>query len=196
MKGNKMKRAMAAVALFAGASLGLAACGSSAEPEAKPDTETSTTEEVVEEEVVEEEAEPADDQSVEEACLLLAGPMADAQKQLLELASESIDLASQITADPTAAMTQVQASMDLWKSTAESWESIGTAFTEYDKSVTNADVKAVSAPLAADATKLGEVISKVYVDLDFTAVDQVEAANEAFSSSYEALVDVCGTPSE
>lgn len=127
-----------------------------------------------------------------EACLQIAEPMQQASEATVALATNATDFAGEISSDPAAAMQNIQGAMDLWKESATTWKSLADGFTKFDANVTNADVKAVSSTVAKDAAELSDQIQKVYVDLDLTAADQFTAASDAFSTSYEKLVEVCG----
>lgn len=185
-----MKRALVTLALVATASLGVSGCSGSSDKAAEPAKETATATVEKEESTTEEQAAPAD-QTVAEACLQIAEPMQQASEAAVALADNATDLAGEISADPAAAMQNIQGAMDLWKESAATWRSLADGFAEFDANVTNADVKAVSSTVAKDASELSNQIQKVYVDLDLTAMDQFTAANDAFSASYQKLAEVC-----
>lgn len=117
--------------------------------------------------------------------------MQQASAQLTELASSSAEYASTISTDPANAVASLQEAQALWNDTANAWQSISDAFGQFDASVTNAEVKAASAPLVESAATLSSEIKKVYVDMDFSGLDQLTATQESFNDAYQTLTDVC-----
>lgn len=186
-----MKRTIAALAIISAAVLGLSGCGGSADksadkaPEASAPAESKPKEEAP-------KASDTTDQSVEDACLQLAQPMADSVKAMTSLSSDLLESVSQVSTDPTKAAETIATLQKAGTSVSDAWQALATGFTEFDGKVTNPDVKAASTPVATNATALADILKKIYVDFDFSAADQLQPASEAFSSSYEQLVKLCG----
>lgn len=164
-----MKRVVAAVALLAAVALGTSACSSDSEPAEEPVVEETSS--VVEEEDTTEET-PAADLSTADACLSLAEPI---QEVNLAFASMAEDAQS----DP-------QTAVDMWRTLSETFE-------EFGATVANPEVAELATAVGEDGHALTDIMQQVYVDQDFSSMDEFSSANEAFWASYEELLGLCDT---
>lgn len=167
-----MKRIGAVVAVLTAASLGLVGCSSDSEPaEETVEETTSTVEETTEETAAEETTEESTDESSVEACLALQQPILEANEKMLELAADD-------STDP-------QNAVDMWRELADAL----TEVSETAKDQTMADKAKVA---AEDAHALTDALQKIYVENDFSAMDEFSTANENFNKSYQELLELCG----
>lgn len=174
MKGNPMKSRIAACAIATVSLIGLTACSSGSES-ANP-TPTATAAPTLEETTppAPEPTTPAAtsdsaEQSVEAACLDMAGPMAEASGKMYELSEE-----------PTDAQNAV-----------DSWTALTDAFGDISNDVTNPEMKAASTAVYNDLSALRDAMQKVYVEEDMTAMGDYMTATQNWSTSYSALMDLC-----
>lgn len=159
--------AMSSVALLA--IIGLSACSSGGDTPAQPTPETNTETESKDKEEEKAEEEAPSEQSVAEACVAVAEPLAEAGTNMAELANA--------TSDPQTAV--------------DAWTLMVGAFDELSSSVTNPEVSGVVKTVAADTTLVRDTMQKALVDLDAAAVGQFAEAQTAFSSSYQELITLC-----
>lgn len=169
-----MKRIGAVVAVLTAATLGLVGCSSDSEPaEETVEETTSTVEETTEETAAEEEAtgeSTIDDASVE-SCLALQEPFAEANAKALELAADD-------SADP-------QNVVDMYRAIAD-------ALTEVGDTTSDATLAEKAKAAAEDAHALTDALQKVYVDNDFSALEDYTTKVNNFSESYQEVLAVCG----
>lgn len=181
-----MKRTIAAIALAISASLGLAACSGSDDAAPEPDVETTApaeeeaaddpaAEEVVEDDSAVSEADEVQastpDLSTLDACVSLMEPLQEANLAMAELA--------QAADDP-------QNAVDMWRALSESFESFG-------ETAGNAEVAELATAVGEDGHALTDVLQKVYVDEDMSAMGEFTEANDAFFASYQEILGLCDT---
>ncbi|MGX1932762.1 hypothetical protein [Microbacterium resistens] len=107
--------------------------------------------------------------------------VADACKTVTSaLAEDTGDIASLLGT----AATDPQASVD---SVTKIADKLSAAVAE----VGNADVKAAVEPLAADYAKLGELLTKSFVDQDPTAAGELGTVSTSMTEHLKAFTDVC-----
>lgn len=109
-------------------------------------------------------------QTVQEACLAMSGPLAEASLAMAESAQAG-------TSDP-------QTAVDVWTDLASGFETIADE-------VQNAEVKAAATLAHADIASVRDAMKKVYVDNDMGAMDEYTAATESMNESYTALLEFC-----
>lgn len=109
-------------------------------------------------------------QTVQEACLAMSGPLADASIAMAESAQAG-------TSDP-------QTAVDVWTDLASGFETIAAE-------VQNAEVKAAATTAHADIAAVRDAMQKVFVDGDMGAMDEYTAAAESMNESYTALLEFC-----
>ena len=120
-----------------------------------------------------EETAPAEEESsqtIQEACLAMSGPLAEASLAMAESAQAG-------TSDP-------QTAVDVWTDLASGFETIADE-------VQNAEVKAAATMAHADIASVRDAMQKVYVDNDMGAMDEYTAATERMNESYTALLELC-----
>lgn len=172
-----MKRAIASLALFGAAMLGLTGCSGS--PDAAPETvseavptqsqaaaETATTERPTDDEA------PAVDMSMANACLSLTEPLNQANTAMLALAQDT-------TNDP-------QNAVDLWRALA-------VAFEDFGSTAANSEVADLAAAVGSDGHALADEMQKVFVDQDITQMSAYTEASDNFFESYEEILTLCNT---
>lgn len=108
-------------------------------------------------------------QSVNEACLSMAQPMAEASDAISKLASGA--------SDPQRAV--------------DTWTELVKAYQKVEASVTNTEVKTAVAAITKDVTAVRDAIKKVYVDKDTSSMDDFSKASQSMSTSLAALTKVC-----
>jgi len=116
------------------------------------------------------DADAGADQSAAEACLSMAGPIAEAREKLSEIASVGLG-------DP-------QAAVDSWSTLVEAYRSVVDT-------VTNPEVKAAAATVRDDLTTLRDAMQKVYVDQDMGALSEFTDATSAWQASQNELLNLC-----
>ncbi len=178
-----MKRAIATftLTLISIAALGLTGCSGTSDPVPEPttvtttETVTATSEpavvEVVEEEAVEEKT-PAADLSLVNACMSLAEPLQKANLAMLEIAEKT-------TTDPQSAV--------------DAWRALSVAFADFGGTAANPEVAALSAAVGENGHALTDVMQRVYVNEDFSALGDFTEANDAFFKAYQEMLNLCGT---
>lgn len=114
--------------------------------------------------------EPNADQSVAQACVSLAGPMAEASAAMAELASVST--------------TDAQTAVDTWTALVD-------AFGKFSESVTNPEVKTLATQVHQDITALRDAMQKVFVDNDMGAMSDYTTAVTDWQASYTKLMELC-----
>lgn len=183
--------AISTIAVTCMALLGLSGCSAPSDPE--PQTTAATSEspsmEVVEEETVSpvetevsESATPAEETPAEEtpaadlslanACLSLVEPLQEANLAMLKVAETTAN-------DP-------QSAVDVWRAFSVAFEDFGTT-------AANPEVAALSAAVGENGHALTDVMEKVYVESDVSAMGEFTDANDAFFKSYQELLNLCGT---
>ena len=111
----------------------------------------------------------ADEQTIEEACLDMAGPMADASAKMSDLAQEPTDPQNAV----------------------DSWTALTDSFGEISAKVTNAEMVEASTAVYDDLSALRDEMQKVYVDGDTSAMSEYLTATQNWSTSYQTLLDLC-----
>ncbi|GAA4898521.1 hypothetical protein GCM10025789_15570 [Tessaracoccus lubricantis] len=189
-----MNRRIGTSIIAAMAALGLAACsgttGDSTTPTASveaPATDTTTTADTGSEspsvdESTESGADPSTEsassspsgtdaqQTVQDACQSISGPLEDASRAIA-------DIASVATADP-------QVAVDTWTELVEAYRTAAD-------SVVNPEVKAAASAVQEDVTMMRDAIQKAYVDQDMNAVTEVTEATTEFQASMTELQSLC-----
>lgn len=113
---------------------------------------------------------PDAEQSLAQACLSMAGPIAEASQKMSEIASVA-------TSDP-------QSAVDAWSTLVEAYRSVAD-------NVTNAEVKAVASAVRDDLTTLRDAMEKVYVEQDMGAMTEFMDATGAMQESMTELQTLC-----
>lgn len=177
----KRTRATFTLILISIAVLGLAGCSESSDPVPEPTTITATVTvtatsetamaEVVEEEAVEEKT-PAADLSLVDACMSLAEPLQKANLAVLEIAEKT-------TTDPQSAV--------------DAWRALSVAFADFGGTAANPEVAALSAAVGENGHALTDVMQRVFVNEDFSAMGDFTKANDAFFKTYQEILNLCGT---
>ncbi len=159
-----MNRHIAAWALVAVVALGATACSSS--PGASGgDTSSSAP--------AEDPSQPAEEQTVAEACLDSAAALADASQQLAQ-ASAAL---AQTDADPQATIDAFGAAVDGLKAASES--------------ATNQEVKDAFAARAEDYGTLSGLLSKLLIDKDLSVATDFTTAVTGIQGSVTQLQTLC-----
>ncbi len=178
--------AISTVAVTCMALLGLSGCSAPSDPEPQttaaisesPSMENMEEETVnpVETEVSESvspaEETPAADLSLANACLSLVEPLQDANLAMLKVAETTAN-------DP-------QSAVDVWRAFSVAFEDFGTT-------AANPEVAALSTAVGENGHALTDVMEKVYVESDVSAMGDFTDANDAFFKSYQELLNLCGT---
>lgn len=183
-----MKRTIAGIAIAVAAVLGVSACGGGSETPAE--TGAAATEEAAttEQEADEEEAEPAGEQSVADACLAVATPLADASVSMAESSTKLSEMAAEMAADPVGSVENLKT---VGGELATMWQTLGDAFATASESITNADVKAATGSVAESVSEYADMIKEVYVDGDFSAVTEVDSISTNLQLAFDELNTVC-----
>lgn len=139
--------------------ISLAACSGPAEETDTAEAETTETETV----------EAADGQTVTEACVAMASPIANASTEIAN--------AAQAASDP-------QSAVDAWTALADGFASAATE-------VQNLDVQAAVSAAQTDIAAMRDEIKKVFVDGDMGAMTSYMDASTKMQESYTALMKLC-----
>lgn len=110
------------------------------------------------------------EQTVQEACLAMAGPMAEASTAMAESAQASVS-------DP-------QTAVNVWTDLANGFETIAA-------DAQNAEVKTAATAAHADIAAVRDAMQKVFVDQDMGAMGEYTTATENMNTSYTALLELC-----
>jgi len=116
------------------------------------------------------DADAGTEQSVAEACLSMADPIAEASEKLSEIASVG-------TGD-------AQSAVDSWSTLVEAYRSVADT-------VTNPEVKAAAIAVRDDLAELRDAMEKVYVDQDMGAMSEFTDATSAWQASQTELQTLC-----
>ena len=176
-EGKPMNRRFAACTIAVFSMIGLSACGGGSDTSdatTTPAAVAKTTSapapvETTEAPAADTPAATEPDSDIAAACLQMAGPISDANAEMINLYQQPID---------------AQAAVDAWTSLTD-------AFGEISETVTNADVKSAAEAVHTDTTDLRDAMQKVYVEQDLSAMNDYTAATERFSTSYTALINLC-----
>lgn len=159
-----MNRRIIALTIVAIAALGLTGCsGSSNTDPGKSEPAASAPADQKESPAAEAE------QSVADACVAIAGPLADASQKMAGL--------SNAASDP-------QAAVDVWTELAKGFENAATT-------VSNADVKAATAKVSETVAAVRDQIKKVFVDKDTSAMTAYTQATTDMQTAYSAMTKLC-----
>lgn len=110
------------------------------------------------------------EQTVQDACMAMAGPIAEASTAISEAAQAS-------AADP-------QTAVDAWTGLANGFETIVN-------NAQNADVKVAATAAHTDIAAVRDAIQKVFVGKDMGAMSEFTAAITNMNKSYTALMKLC-----
>ncbi len=158
-----MNRRIAAWPIAVVTMLGLAACSGS--PSAAPATSAPVT--TAPSTPV---AGTSAGQSVSEACISMAGPLAEASTAMAKIAS--VDKADA-------------------QSAVKTWTTLVDAFRKVADSVSNQEVKAAATTLHKDLAAVRDALKKIYLDGDMTAMSDLTTASTDMQTSYTALNKLC-----
>lgn len=164
-----MKRMFTLVAVVTAAALGVAGCSSDAQPEEEPVAEEVSAAPV---EAVEEETDAPEgtDLSTVDACLALMEPLQEANLAMQELAQED-------TEDPETAIAM--------------WRTLSETFEEFGETASDPEMAALSTEVGEHGHALTDVMEKLYLEEDLSAMNEFSAANTAFFDSYQELLGLC-----
>ncbi|NLE96691.1 MAG: hypothetical protein GX596_01710 [Propionibacterium sp.] len=177
-----MKRTMPIASVLVAALVGLTACsdGATADESTPVADETTASAEaepapVEEESTTPEEQQPTEEaagtgQSLSDACLSMAGPMAEASAAMSELASVA-------TSEPQAAV--------------DAWTEMVNAFRSVADSVTNDEVKQAVTVVHDDIADVRDGLQLIFVDGDMSAMQEYTVDVEEFQTSYTELMELC-----
>lgn len=160
-----MNRRIAAWALAAVTLLGLTACSGNPATTTAPPTPTDTAATAPSKDKT-----ASQGQSVSEACLSMAGPLAEASAAMAKIASISAN--------------DAQSAVDVWSELVD-------AFRTVSETVANPEVKDAAGLVYKDLAALRDAMQKVYVDGDIDAMTDFSKATSQWQSSYTALNKLC-----
>lgn len=152
----------------------------SSDPTPTPSAEVATTtpaevdpatEPVIEDPTTPEEA-PGADLSLVDACMTLAEPLQEANTAMMGLAQASQD-------DP-------QVAVDMWRALSE-------AFADFGETVKNAEVATLPTAVGTTGNALTDLLQRIYVHNDLSAMGEFTETNDAFFAAYEELLGLCDT---
>ncbi|MFT3877713.1 MAG: hypothetical protein QM708_15025 [Propioniciclava sp.] len=168
-----MKRVLTTCAVAAVAALGLSACSGAPGASTTPSTPAAPAASATPTPANTTSA-PAQTssgtQSVQAACLSLAGPLTDANTEMSKLASVSSN-------DPQSAV--------------DSWTALVNAFASFKDTVSNPEVKDAATSAHKDLAAVRDAMKKVYVDKDMAAMGDYTTATNNMQTSYTALMTLC-----
>lgn len=177
-----MKRFFIGIAVMSVAVLGLAGCDKSDDSAAASDTiaveqtekgktkQDKQDSDVVAEPVEDQEPTPSGDQTTQEACAMLIDPLTTGYESL-------VDIDETVFENPAGVV--------------EVWVKLGETFDTYSKTVGNPEIAALAERVSVTLEPMIEVLRRVYVEHDYTALTEMEPASEAFFDAYEDLLQAC-----
>ncbi|MHA6511533.1 hypothetical protein [Tessaracoccus sp. Z1128] len=156
------------------ASLAMTACSGSPADTASttPDDAPTTTAAASAAPATSSDADTGTEQSVAEACMSMAEPIAEAGEKLSEIASVG-------TGDPQSAV--------------DSWSTLVDAYRSVADTVTNPEVKAAAIAVRDDLATLRDAMEKAYVDQDMGAMSEFTDATSAWQASQTELQTLCAS---
>ncbi|MHA3682730.1 hypothetical protein ACXR2W_00510 [Leucobacter sp. HY1908] len=166
----KHKKLFGIAAIFAVA-LTLSACaGSAGDTTAGNSVAAETKAPAADAPPAEEPAAEASAQTVQEGCVAMAGPLADAGQAMQESMEDA-------TSDP-------QAAVAVWTDLTNGFETIAAE-------AQNDEVKAAATTVHTDVAAMRDAVQKVFVNNDVSLMAEYTAAAEAMGKSYSALLTLC-----
>ncbi len=165
-----MNRRFAACAISTIALVSLAACSGSPSTTTAPPAPPTTTQAAP---VTTAPTEKPADQSLASACLAMAGPMADASAAIADAASAAT------SSNPQSAV--------------DAWTALVDAFGEIKDSATNAELKDAVTLAHKDLASVRDLLKKLYVDKDLSAMSDYTKATADMQASYTALMKLCSS---